>query len=55
MTIRDTFIAFALKYNITLNESNQDILSFYISGEKGKYNSFAMYMEDEKIFAYFVD
>ena len=55
MTIRDAFIAFALKYNITLNESNQDILSFYISGEKGKYNSFAMCMEDDKMFAYFVD
>lgn len=55
MTIRDAFIAFALKYNITLNESSQDILSFYISGEKGKYNSFAMCMEDDKMFAYFVD
>ena len=58
MTVRDGFLAFAEKYNLPLHEKNEngsDILSFYISGEKGKYNAFAMCMEEERMLAFFVD
>lgn len=58
MTIRDGFMAFAKKYNMPLNEKNENgmnILSFYISGEKGKYYSFAMCVEEENLLAFFVD
>ena len=58
MAIRDGFMAFAKKYNLPVQEKNENgssIFSFLISGEKGKYNAFAMCMEEERMLAFFVD
>ena len=56
MTIHDGFMAFAEKYNLPLQEKNENgssIFSFRISGEKGKYNAFAMCMEEERMLVFF--
>ena len=58
MTIKDGFIAFAQKHNLPLKEKNENgstILSFFISGEKGKYDAYAMCIEEERMLAFFVD
>lgn len=58
MTIRDSFLAFAERNHLPVQERKENdtsIFSFQIRGEKGKYGAYAMCLEEERMLTFFVD